>query len=198
MIGIPFRAVSVFVDVRDSTTLTNQLGVATMATLITDFFEGVAIQVELHDGQVCDLNGDGALTVFRGQDAPDRALRAAIGIQRIATQISVPAIEPGRYATSTSNALLTGIGIDQGDICRVVVPGGAGSRESWVGANTAAKLARLAAPPRPIIVTREAFCEMSDIWPCGPGTQAVESIVLIGGRARTIRAIAFEPDQIPC
>src|SRR5271170_7144597 len=59
--GVPFTAVIMFVDIRDSTTLTNVLGIMPMTGLVTHFFTKAAFEIEDSGGSVCAFNGDGAL-----------------------------------------------------------------------------------------------------------------------------------------
>jgi class 3 adenylate cyclase/tetratricopeptide (TPR) repeat protein len=75
-----------FVDLVQSTEILHAVGGEEMADLLDELLDGIAGAVNDFAGTVVDLAGDGALCVFGApavhEDDPERALRAALGIQR--------------------------------------------------------------------------------------------------------------------
>jgi class 3 adenylate cyclase len=186
---VPFTAVIMFVDIRDSTTLTNQLGVMPMTSLVARFFTSVASLVEDEDGSVRSLNGDGALALFRGPDAADRSLAAAVRILELAAATAVPG--------TAGRPLVVGIGIDQGQVCLALIPCSTAPQQSWVGVNTANKLAGVGRPAQSITMTKEVF---TDIAGQGNGAhllQSAERTIKVGNADRVVRTLTASRPPVP-
>lgn len=155
--GVPFRAVSMFTDIRESTSMTHRLGVSRMLRLLKDFFGEAESRIKDHEGSTRNYNGDGGLALFCGRDRADRALAAALSIQRF-TQVfavTVPEYEPHRLNDAGHLSFAVGIGMDDGEVAMELI-GDKPGPEVWAGAGMAAKLAGEARPGS-IVMTDEMF-----------------------------------------
>jgi class 3 adenylate cyclase len=190
--GVPFTAVIMFVDIRDSTTLTNVLGIVPMTRLVTHFFTRAAFEIEDSGGSVCAFNGDGALALFRGPSAADRSVGAAIRILELACATPAPDVRAGSSAPAAGH-LIVGIGIDKGPVCQAVIRCSASPQQSWVGVNTAYKLASLGPQSPSIVVTEGAATDMTDERGCGPLALSSDGITRIGGIDLAVRTFTMQP-----
>ena len=188
---VPFTAVIMFVDIRDSTTLTNQLGIMPMTRLVTQFFGSVASLVEDEDGSVRSLNGDGALALFRGPDAADRSLTAAVRILELAAATVVPGAKPA------AGSLVVGIGIDQGQVCQARIPSSTAPQQSWVGVNTANKLAGVGRPSQTITMTKEVFTDNAGQSNGAHLLQSAERTIKVGSVDRVVRTLTASRPSAP-
>jgi class 3 adenylate cyclase len=181
----PFDAATAFVDVRGSTALTGSLGVRKMRDFLQLFFAGVLDRIVAQDGRLCDINGDGVLAVFRGDGRVDRALAAAIAVERM-------------VADGTQFGSVSGIrvGIDDGQVCRGYVGEGLNRHQFWVGANVAAKVSRMLAPSDAIGITGRALSLLSSgaressVW-------SAEEGIVIGGEELAVRTRVGERADAP-
>jgi class 3 adenylate cyclase len=187
--GVPFTAVIMFVDIRDSTTLTNQLGIMPMTRLVAQFFASVASLVEDEDGSVRSLNGDGALALFRGPDAADRSLAAAVRVLELAATTVVPGAAVG--------SLVVGIGIDQGQVCQALIPSSTAPQQSWVGVNTANKLAGVGRPAQTITMTKEVFTDIAGQANGAHLLRSAERTVKVGNVDRVVRTLTASSHPVP-
>jgi class 3 adenylate cyclase len=188
--GVPFSAVIMFVDIRDSTTLTNQLGIMPMTRLVAQFFASVASLVEDEDGSVRSLNGDGALALFRGPGAADRSLAAAVRILELAAATVVP-------GAKAVGSLVVGIGIDQGQVCQALIPCSTAPQQSWVGVNTANKLAGVGRPAQSITMTKEVFTDIASQANGAHLLQSAERTVRVGNVDRVVRTRTASRPVVP-
>jgi len=82
-----------FVDLAQSTEMVQALGGERMADLLDDLLDRIARAVNEVGGTVAELAGDGALCIFGApnvhEDDPERALRAALTIQRLTAHLPV-------------------------------------------------------------------------------------------------------------
>ena len=81
-----------FCDLVDSTPLAERLGAEEMHAVMDRFIQTVCEQVHAYEGTVNQFLGDGAMALFGAplalEDAPRRAVRAALGIQRAVAELS--------------------------------------------------------------------------------------------------------------
>jgi class 3 adenylate cyclase len=194
--GVPFTAVIMFIDIRNSTALTNQLGIVPMAGLVARFFTSAAALVENEGGSIRSLNGDGALALFRGAHAADRCLTSAIRVQELAAATTVPGTTTGDCPGGRS--LTVGIGIDQGEVCQAIIPCSTAPQQSWVGVNTANKLASAGLPSPSIAMTKEVFTDIVGQITSTPLVQCTETTVRIGDLDRAVRTLTIQPSEGPC
>jgi class 3 adenylate cyclase len=194
--GVPFTAVIMFIDIRNSTALTNQLGIMPMAGLMTGFFTSAAALVESEGGSIRSLNGDGALALFLGPRAADRSLFSAIRIQELAFATTVTGAAADHR--SGGRSLTVGIGIDQGLVCQAVIPCSTAPQQSWVGVNTANKLASTGRPAPSIAMTKEVFTDIADRSNSARMVQCTETTVRIGDMDRVVRTLTAQPSAGPC
>jgi class 3 adenylate cyclase len=185
-----------FIDIRDSTTLTDQLGIMPMTRLVTGFFTPVVGLVEDEGGSVRGLNGDGVLALFRGPGAANRSLSAAIRILELACATVLPGTVT--YECPAGRPLTVGIGIDQGQVCQAFIPCSTAPQQSWVGVNTANKLASLGRPRPSIAMTKEVFTDIADQCTCEPMLQSSERTIRVGDIDRVVRTLTAQPSAGPC
>lgn len=194
--GVPFTAVIMFIDIRDSTMMTDQLGIMPMARLVAQFFTSVVDLVEDEGGSVRSLNGDGALALFCGPGAADRSLAGAVRILELASDTAVPGTATHRC--QADRALTVGIGIDQGQVCQVPIPCSTASQQSWVGVNTANKLTGIGRPAQSITMTKELFTDIACQSKGAHLLQLPEKTIRVGDRDRVVRTLTVRPSARPC
>jgi adenylate cyclase len=191
--GVPLRAVSMFTDIRESTAMTQRLGVVRMLRLLRDFFGEVESRVKDHGGSMRNYNGDGGLALFCGQGRADRALSAALSVQRF-TQVfaaTVPEYEPHRRLDDVGHLSFgVGIGLDDGEVAMGLV-GDKPGPEVWVGAGIAAKLSA-EADPGSIVMTHEMFAGIKR----GTAEESPVCVLttgkMVGGGVRRIHVISAQ------
>jgi class 3 adenylate cyclase len=189
-----FDATALFLDVRQSSDMTNAFRLQTAAKMLKSYFYGAVKIIHHHGGQVVSFNGDGMLALFTGKTRTGPAVRSAMEIKWFLENILQPKFD-AYFNNNARAAGLTfdfGAGIDDSSIFAVKV-GIRGTNDiTWVGrgANTAAKLANVAASPRRILITEEAYGRLSkykvssdgrSMW-SDPATQTV------GGVTRKVRS----------
>jgi class 3 adenylate cyclase len=153
----------VFTDIVDSTMLTEHIGDATWADLMTRHGDAVASIADANGGRVVKLLGDGAMLAFESARA---AVRAAVGIQKSAAD------EP--FAVR--------IGIHTGEIIRT------GDDLLGLTVNKAARVAS-AAGPHQIMVSSTTLDVMGSI----PGVTAGETrIVTLKGLSDAHQVTSLE------
>lgn len=190
--GVPFSAVIMFIDIRDSTTLTNLLGIIPMTRLVTGFFAKVASEVEGGGGSVCAFNGDGALALFRGPGAADRSVGTAIRILELACATPAPGIGADNHAAVPGH-LMVGIGMDKGQVCQAVIPCSTAPHQSWIGVNTANKLASLGQPSQSIAMTEDVVADIADQRVGDPVVVSSDMVTRIGGIDLAVRTLSMQP-----
>ena len=190
--GVPFTAGIMFVDIRDSTTLTNMLGIVPMTRLVTHFFSKAAFEIEDSGGSVCAFNGDGVLALFQGPNAADRCVAAATRVLELACATPVPDTGAGSRASAPGH-LIVGIGIDKGQVCQAVIPCATAPHQSWVGVNTANKLASLGKQNQSIVMTEIAITEMTGQPGGGSLALSPDTVTRIGGVDLTVRTLTMTP-----
>lgn len=156
-----FEATAIFLDIRESSDLTNAFRLQTAAKMLKSYFYTAVKIVHHHDGQVVSFNGDGMLALFMGERRTTPAVRSAMEIKWLLENVLQPRFE-SYFKSNTSAAGLKfdfGCGIDDSSIFAINV-GIRGTNDiTWVGRapNTAAKLANIAASPDRILITSDAY-----------------------------------------
>jgi len=132
-------ATVVFVDVRGSTALAEDLEPAAVSTLLTAFRAAVSTAARRHGGLVDKFLGDGALVVFGALRADDGASSAALAFAEDLLESGIP---------SPSDApLALGVGIHHGEVfCGLV--GDADRQEFTVLGDTVNVASRIQAATR--------------------------------------------------
>jgi adenylate cyclase len=140
---------TLFADIRGYTSLAAQHPPETALDLLNQYLTVTSDAVESHGGTVADLLGDGVFAFFGApvmhSDDPERAVRAAMEMQRAVMDLEIPSLPGVR--------LQTGVGITSGE----VIAGNIGSRRRMhyavVGdsVNIAARLQASAGPGQVLV-----------------------------------------------
>jgi class 3 adenylate cyclase len=189
-----FDATALFLDVRQSSDMTNAFRLQTAAKMLKSYFYGAVKIIHHHGGQVVSFNGDGMLALFTGKTRTGPAVRSAMEIKWFLENI-LQAKFTAYFNANAKAAGLTfdfGAGIDDSSIFAVKV-GIRGTNDiTWVGRgpNTAAKLANLASAPKRILITEEAYGRLGEYKVSSDGTPMWSEPAnhTVGGVVRRIRS----------
>lgn len=162
------EATTLFVDLRQSSDITNTFRRQTAAKMLKAYFHGAVSLVRAHDGEVRSFNGDGILALFMGDSRADDAVRAAMEMKWFIEEILWDKFD--RYFTEDSAKrgaplkFSVACGIDDGHIYAVKVGMRGTNDVAWVGrsTNTAAKLSNVLNQPATIGITSDAYQLLSD------------------------------------
>ena len=154
-----------FADIIGSTPLAGRLDPEDMRAILSGYFNLMAEQLRRHGGTVEKYIGDAVMAVFGSpiahEDDPDRAIRAALDMQKALTNFNRQRqqIDPG------ASALQMRIGINTGEVAASGDP--SQSRQDFLitgdAVNIAARLQQVASPDtilvgeRTYLSTREVF-----------------------------------------
>ncbi len=176
-----------FADVVGFTTLAEQLDPEELRSLMMGCFQTLAEEIRRYDGFIEKFIGDAILAVFGApvahEDDPERAVRAALGMQERLQQLRAG------VGDKTGGALTMRIGINTGLVVAGVV--GEGKDYGVVGdpVNVAARLQQVGAPGKVTVseetyrLTRKAF----DYRPIGAvtlkgKTEPIQAFEVVGPR----------------
>jgi adenylate cyclase len=144
-----------FSDIRNFTTIAEQMGPDAIAALLTDYFTEMVDVIFEHGGTLDKFIGDALMALWGApiahDDDPQRALRAAVAMQRAVQALNA------RWALARRPRIGVGIGINHGE----VFVGNIGSHRrleyTVIGdpVNVAQRLSSLAGPGE--ILLSEAF-----------------------------------------
>jgi len=143
-----------FADVVGFTTLAEQLDPEELRSLMMDCFQTLAEEIRRYDGFIEKFIGDAILAVFGApvahEDDPERAVRAALGMQERLQQLRASG------GDKTGGALTMRIGINTGLVVAGVV--GEGKDYGVVGdpVNVAARLQQVGTPGK-VTVSEETY-----------------------------------------
>src|SRR5215472_11028082 len=161
-----------FADIIGSTPLADHLDPEDMRAILAGYFNLMTEQIRRHGGTVEKYIGDAVMAVFgipvAHEDDPDRAIRAALDMQKALYDFN----QQRQAQDAEATQLQMRIGINTGE---VAAPGNAGSnRNDFLvtgdAVNVAARLQQVAAPDtilvgeRSYLATREVF----DFYPIAP------------------------------
>lgn len=147
--GKELELAMLFIDIRESTKITNGFRRETAAKMYKSFLWGIAKIARSNDGELRSFNGDGVLVVFIGDNKRTNAAKAALQMSWFCKEV----IRPKLKTYFENNQQLQGfkfnfgIGIDVGKV--LVVRGGIRGENNndlvWVGdaTNCAVKLSSL-------------------------------------------------------
>lgn len=187
-------ATALFIDVRQSSDITEAFRLQTAAKMMKAYFRGAVTVVNANDGYVRSFNGDGMLAFFMGDRRSTNATTAAMQVRWFVDEVLRPQFRTyfEKNAKALGNALdfSIGCGLDDGDIFAVRVGIKGTNDVAWVGrpTNTAAKLASFPEPNR-VRVTRAVYQRLQanrkkqgekSIW-------SAEAMTKIGGVSRGYR-----------
>jgi adenylate cyclase len=192
-------ATSLFIDLRQSSNITNALRRQTAAKMLKAYFSGVVRIVNANNGYVRSFNGDGMLALFRDERRSDNAVKATMQMKWFVRDILHPRFaryfESNRQTFGTPLGFDIGCGLDDGDIYAVKVGIRGTNDVAWVGrcTNTSAKLSNLAASPRNILITRGVYQRLSQSRKLSNGRHmwSDEFFRELGGINRAIRSTSY-------
>lgn len=168
--GKEIESTMLFIDIRESTKIVDNLRRITAAKMYKSFLWGISKIARLNDGDIRSFNGDGILVVFIGNSKNTNATRAALQMSWFAQQILKPKLDNvfknNQGITQQEIDFDFGIGIDTGKV--LVVRGGiSGDNNSdlvWVGnaTNYAVKLSDLSEGNFHIHVSEDIYNNIHD------------------------------------
>lgn len=158
----------VFIDIRESTKITDGFRRVTAAKMYKSFLWGIAKIARANDGELRSFNGDGVLMVFMGDTKRTSAAKSALQMAWFCEEVLKPKLE----SYFENNQQLKGfdfdfgIGIDVGKV--LVVRGGIRGENNndlvWVGnpTNYAVKLSSLSKDGYNIYISEDVYDLMDD------------------------------------
>ena len=193
------EATVLFLDVRQSSDITNTFRRQTAAKMMKAYFDGAVRVINANDGYVRSFNGDGMLAIFVGDLQSNHAVKAAMQVKWFVNDVLEPKFR--KYFEGNAGALgnaldfSVGVGLDQGTIFAVRVGIKGTNDVAWVGrcTNTAAKLSATTSSPRNIAVTRAVYSRLNDDRKLSSGAQmwSDETFHDFGGITRAIRTTTY-------
>ena len=100
--GIKMHATYLYADMDNSTKLATSSPQGTVAAILRSYLEVTVRIIRAHDGHVRSFDGDRVMGVFAGEVRAARAVRAAMKINYMATQVIQPAIYTKYKSTKAS------------------------------------------------------------------------------------------------
>lgn len=182
-----------FADLRDFTTLSEQFAPRDLLTLLNRYLDRMSGEIERQGGVIDKYIGDAVMALFGApvaqNDAPDRALAAALGMERALAALNAELAAEGRAP------LALGIGINTAR----VVAGNIGSHRRLNysvigdGVNVASRIQALTRTPEyraTIVTSATTLAALRDrrgftLRPLGP--------VHVKGRVEAVQLYAVEP-----
>jgi class 3 adenylate cyclase len=191
------NAATLFVDVRQSSDITNTFRRQTAAKIMKAYFVGAVKIVNTNNGYVRSFNGDGMLAIFVGEDRHDHAVKAAMQLKWFVNYVLEPKFR--QYFNNNLKALGSalnfsiGSGIDEGTIYAVRVGIKGTNDVAWIGrcTNTSAKLSGVTDA---IAITGAVYNNLSaSLTHAGDARFMWEQPfnLELGGVLRTVRATNF-------
>lgn len=90
--GVKMQATYLYADMADSTKLATSSPHTTVAAILRSYLEVTVRIIRAHDGHVRSFDGDRVMGVFAGDGRAAQAVRAAMKINYMSTQVIQPAI----------------------------------------------------------------------------------------------------------
>lgn len=190
---------ALFVDVRQSSDITNVFRRQTAAKMMKAYFDGAVRVINANEGAVRSFNGDGMLALFVGNSRSNNAVKAAMQLKWFVRDVLSPRFEKFflRKKDALGNALdfNVGCGLDEGTVFAVRVGIKGTNDVSWVGrcTNTSSKLSNIAQPPKNVLITRAVYKRLNDDRKYSEGTLmwSNESFYEMGGVSRALRSTTY-------
>jgi adenylate cyclase len=192
-------ATALFIDVRQSSDITNTFRRQTAAKMMKAYFDGSVRIINANDGYVRSFNGDGMLALFTGDSRSSNAVKAAMQVKWFVQEVLSPQFR--RYFANNMSAIGSaldfniGAGLDEGTIFAVRVGIKGTNDVAWVGrcSNTAAKLSSVTKPPRAIAITRAVYERLKDDRKYSKGDHmwSDEAYREFGGVNRALRTTSY-------
>jgi adenylate cyclase len=197
--AMEFEATALFVDVRQSTDITDSFRRQTAAKTMKAYFSGAVRIINRNGGAVRSFNGDGMLAFFMGGTRTSPAVKSALQIDWFVTELLRPKFE--KYFENNKSALgkalnfEVGCGIDDGWIYAVKVGIKGTNDVAWVAraTNTAAKLSNVGSGTRNIYITGVAYDRLHDWAKLSKGVNMWSDVSFmdIGGTSRGVRSTTY-------
>jgi uridylate cyclase len=160
--GKKIRLVSLFVDIRKSTTLVSAMGLESAARMYKAYIRGITKIVRARGGEILSFNGDGVVAGFVGVSASNAAVLSALNLCCFLFHQLKPWVDQVLIWTSSPELRFDfGIGIDAGDV--LVVKAGMKGEDNhdlvWAGnpVNYSVKVSSLASDPYRLYVSDLVF-----------------------------------------
>jgi adenylate cyclase len=193
-------ATALFIDLRQSSDITNTFRRQTAAKMLKSYFAGSVRIINVNGGVVRSFNGDGMLALFVGNRRSNNGVKAAMQIrwfvEHILWQKFNGYFEANRAARGARLSFSLGAGLDEGDIYAVRVGIRGTNDVAWIGrcTNTAAKLSNVLHHPRNIAVTRAVYSRLNADRKLSDGVNmwsAAEQWGVFGGIRRAYRTTTY-------
>jgi class 3 adenylate cyclase len=192
-------ATTLFIDVRQSSDITNAFRRQTAAKMMKGYFDGSVRIINKNGGSVRSFNGGGMLALFMGDSRSDNAVKAAMQTKWFVEEVSRSRFKSyfSSNQTAIGNALdfSIGAGLDEGTIFAVRVGIKGTNDVAWVGrcTNTSAKLANLTSSPQSIAITRAVYERLNQNRKYSKQTHmwSAETMREIGGVTRGVRTTSY-------
>lgn len=194
------EATTLFIDVRQSSDITNTFRRQTAAKMMKAYFDGAVRIINKNDGAVRSFNGDGMLAIFVGDKQADQAVKSAMQVKWFVQKVLEPEFrgyfESNQKAVGQALDFSVGAGIDNGTIFAVRVGIKGTNDVAWVGrcTNTSAKLANVTKAPKSIAISGKTYNLLSDSSRTSSGGSPMWTDLedmTIGGVDRRIRRSSF-------
>jgi len=194
------EATALFIDIRQSSNLTNAFRLQTAAKMVKGYFDGAVRIIGQNGGQVRSFNGDGMLALFVGDQRLHYAVKAAMQVEWFVDNILQPKLdryfENNRAAMGQGLSFEIGCGLDDSSIFAVRVGIRGTNDVAWVGkgTNTAAKLASRASQPDNVAITRGIYNRLDRSYRYdsdGTHMWSEETFEDIGGLTHAIRTSRY-------
>ncbi len=162
------EATTLFIDVRQSSDITNAFRRQTAAKMMKSYFDGSVRIIKKNGGEVRSFNGDGMLAIFVGDSRSNNAVKGAMQVKWFVNHVLQPKFrryfENNQSADGQALESSIGCGLDEGQIFAVKVGIRGTNDVAWVGrcTNTSAKLAGETSSPREIAITRAVYKRLYD------------------------------------
>src|SRR5262245_41906343 len=172
-----------FTDVTGYTTLSEQLGEEALFALMDDLYELFIHEIHRYEGTVNELTGDGIVAFFGAplavEQAPQRAVRAALALQEAVAQFSA------RLEQTRSMRLQVRVGINTGPVVVGTVGNNLRMDYKAVGntVNLAARMEQTAAPGT-IQITAQTYRLVAGYFHC-------DDLGLVGVKGITAKVRAY-------
>lgn len=192
-------ATALFIDIRQSSDITNSFRRQTAAKMLKAYFDGAVRIVRKNGGAVRSFNGDGMLALFTGDARSNNATKAAMQVDWFVSKVLRPKFnrlfEGNEGARGQRLSFSVGCGVDEGDIYAVRVGIRGTNDVAWVGrcTNTAAKLADILSGAGNIGVTRAVYNRLTGerVTTDGKNMWSGEAFREFGGISRTYRTTSW-------
>ncbi len=159
--GAKRRVVVLFSDIRGFTSISEAMSPDEIASLLTEYFTEMVEIVFEHGGTLDKFMGDALMALWgaplAGEDDADRAVRAAIAMQRTLARLNREWRAQGRQELST------GIGINAGEVFAGNIGSNRRLEYTVIGdaVNTAARLCREAGPGE-VLIAEPLYATLGD------------------------------------